>query len=223
MTGAASTLHAGEAAPPLSFAVQGAAVHERSASPAIALDLHVTAPEGLAIRSLLLTVQVRAAFARRAWDPETRERLASVLGPASAGPARSLVWTQATVVVPPFTGSAHADVVLPCTYDFDVALARCLDALPGGALPLDLLFSGTIFLADAGGRLRVTRVSHDTDARFDLPVSLWRAAMDRWFPGTAWMRVSRETFDRLAAVRTERALLSWDDTLSMLFDEAEGR
>lgn len=223
MSGPASTVNAGEVAPALSFAVQGAAVHERSATPAIALDLRVAAPAGFAIRSLLLTVQVRVAFARRAWDPETRERLVSVLGPPSAGPARSLVWTQSTLVVPPFTGSAHAELVLPCTYDFDVALARCLDALSDGTLPLDLLFSGTVFLADEHGRLRVTRVSHDTDTRFDLPVALWRATMDRWFPGAAWVRLSRGAFERLTAFRSERTLLSWDDAIVALLDEAEGR
>ena len=35
-------------------------------------------------------------------------------------------------------------------------------------------------------------------------VRVWREAMDRHFPGTAWLRLRRDTFDRLHAVKARQ-------------------
>jgi hypothetical protein len=43
--------------------------------------------------------------------------------------------------------------------------------------------------------------------------------MDRHFPGTAWVRVSRETYGRLAAYRGQQALPSWDAVFDALLEE----
>jgi hypothetical protein len=45
--------------------------------------------------------------------------------------------------------------------------------------------------------------------------------MEQSFPATAWLRVSRHTFDRLNAYRGREALPSWDATLEALLDAAE--
>ena len=44
--------------------------------------------------------------------------------------------------------------------------------------------------------------------------------MDRYFPDSGWVRVSRETLDRLQRFRAQQALTGWDDTIERLFKEA---
>ena len=39
------------------------------------------------------------------------------------------------------------------------------------------------------------------EATVRLPVAVWREAMDAHFPGQAWLRLSRSTYDDLAIYR----------------------
>jgi hypothetical protein len=45
--------------------------------------------------------------------------------------------------------------------------------------------------------------------------------MDRHFPNSAWLRLSREQFDRLWEYRSRRALTSWDATLAALLKQED--
>jgi hypothetical protein len=44
--------------------------------------------------------------------------------------------------------------------------------------------------------------------------------MNRYFPDSGWLRVSRATLDRLQRYKAERALPGWDEALERLFKEA---
>jgi hypothetical protein len=52
--------------------------------------------------------------------------------------------------------------------------------------------------------------------------------MDRHFPGAAWLRLGRESFERLHAYRARQALLTWEDAVDSLLraageaDEVQG-
>ena len=54
-----------------------------------------------------------------------------------------------------------------------------------------------------------------------LPVAVWREAMDVHFPGQAWLRVSRPTFDRLSVYRGRHGMVSFDQALERLMEEAD--
>ena len=95
---------------------------------------------------------------------------------------RTLLWTRTTLVVPPFTGSTVVELHVPCTYDIEVLASRYLDALADGEVPLEFLFSGTVFYAGAGGQLQAARISWEQDAEYRLPVRVWRETMDHHFP-----------------------------------------
>jgi hypothetical protein len=211
------------AVPELRFAVTGAAPVEHAAAPTLAFALRVDAPGGQAIRSVVLDVQVQIAARRRPYDADARERLFELFGaPEGWGTTlRTLLWTRTTRVVPPFEGSTVVDLPVPCTYDLEVAAARYLAALGDGEVPLELLFSGTVFHAGPDGRLQAARIPWECEAGYRLPVSVWRQTMDRHFPGTAWLRLRRESFDRLAAYRSRHALATWDDALDALLMGAE--
>jgi hypothetical protein len=201
----------------LSFRVEGAAPLEFAAVPTLRFALAIESSEP--IRSLSLDVQLQIAARRRGYGEGEHARLADLFGaPERWGTTlRTLLWTRVTLVVPAFTGATVADLDVPCSYDFEVTATKYLAGLEDGEVPLELLFSGTAFYGD--GALRAERIDWQSEATYGLPVAVWRETMDRHFPGTAWVRVSRETYGRLAAYRGQQALPSWDAVFDALLEE----
>jgi hypothetical protein len=207
--------------PELAFAVLDAAPLKYAAAPTLAFTLRIDAAGAWPIRSVLLDTQLQIAARRRHYDETAHERLGDLFGPVKDWGAnlRTLLWTRTTLAVPPFTGSTVVELPVPCSYDMEVAATRYLSALAGGEVPLEFLFSGTVFYTAAGGQLQAARISWEGDAEYRMPVRLWRDTMDHFFPGAAWLRLSRASFDRLAAYRARHALASWDDTVAALLGE----
>lgn len=211
--------------PQLDFAIEDAGPLERAAAPTLRFGLRISAAGREPIRSIVLDVQVQIASRRRPYDDATEQRLYELFGePERWGSTlRTLPWTRVTLAVPPFTGATTVDLAVPCTYDFEVAASRYLDALRDGDVPLEFLFSGTVFHAVAGGNLRATRIPWEHEAAFRLPVATWREAVDACFPHTAWIRLDRDAFDRLAEFKATRALPTWEAAVDALLDGREGR
>src|SRR5215211_7722321 len=212
--------------PSLRFAVVDAARLEHAAVPTLRFALRIESAEGQAIRSILLDAQIQIAARRRPYDARAHDRLFELFGPPGAWGTtlRTLQWTRATLVVPPFTGETVVDLPLVCTYDLEVAAARYLDALADGDVPLEFLFSGTVFYAGPSGLLQTARIAWDREASYRLPVAVWKETMEHHFPGTAWLRLPKDGFDRLCAYKSRHALASWDDVVDrLLASEAQER
>jgi len=207
--------------PRLAFDVTRAAAAPYAAVPTLQFELAITAAGQQPIRSVLLDVQIQIAARRRAYGPGAQERLFELFGGADrwASTLRTLPWTRATVVVPPFTGNTVVPVPVVCTYDLEVVAARYLQALEDGDVPLEFLFSGTVFYSDGAGRLQTGRIGLDTEAEHQMPVALWRETMDRYFPSSAWLRLGKDSFDRLVAFKSRNALATWDDVVAVLLEE----
>jgi hypothetical protein len=205
------------ATPRLEFAVRGVRALRPAAVPTLAFALAIDAGDA-SVRSVLLDVQLQIAATRRAYAPREQELLGELFGtPERWGRTlRTLPWLRTTLVVEPFEGATVVDLEVPCSYDLEVAAARYLAALGDGDVPLELLFSGTVFHAGPGGRLQVARIGWDSEAPARLPVAIWREAMDQHFPGVAWLRLDRERFERLVAYRARHALTSWEATVDAL-------
>jgi hypothetical protein len=203
----------------IEFAVENASVLEHAAAPTLRFDLAIESPRD--IRSVALNVEIRIAATRRAYDPQEQERLVELFGrPEDWGRnLHALHWTTLSLNVPAFSGRTVAELKVPCSYDLEVAGARYMNAIGDGNVPLEFLFSGAIFYSD-GGRLQVGRIGWDQESDFRLPVALWREAMERHFPGAAWLRIGRESFDRLAAYKARHTLLTWEQTVDHLIAEA---
>jgi Family of unknown function (DUF6084) len=204
--------------PELAFAVEGVESVEHSAVPMLRFALRISSLGGAPIRAILLDVQIQIAARRRPYDESAKAMLADLFGtPDRWGQTlRTLPWTRITVVAPPFTRTAVVDVPVTCTYDLEVSAAQYLQALGDGEVPLEFLFSGTIFYSNHGGALQTARIPWTQEAEYGLPVRAWREAIDRHFPDSAWVRLSRASFDRLRTYRAGRALPSWDDALDSL-------
>ncbi|GAC1318649.1 MAG: DUF6084 family protein [Thermoleophilaceae bacterium] len=210
-------------APELSFSVREGGVLEHAAVPtlrfAVAID---TVGAAAQVRSVALNVELRIAATRRRYEDGERDRLIELFGPPGewGRNLRTLHWTALTAQVPPFTASTEIELPVTCTYDLEVSATRYFSALDDGEVPLEFLFSGTVFYAGADGRLQVGRIGWDKDAEYRLPVSAWRAMIDRYFPDSAWVRLRRDRFDRLAAYKAKNTLLTWDQAIDRLFEEA---
>ena len=204
--------------PQLSFAVEGAERVEHAAVPTVAFALRIESSDDRPVRSVLLDAQVQIAARRRQYDEAARDRLFELFGPVEqwGTSLRTLLWTRATLVVPAFTGSTVAQLAIACSYDLEVAASRYFDALDDGEVPLEFLFSGTVFY---GAPLQAARISWESEADYRMPVSLWRETMDRYFRGTAWLRLPKDSFDRLTAHKSRHALATWEDVVDSLLPE----
>jgi uncharacterized protein DUF6084 len=206
------------AVPQLDFAVLDAAPLQHAAVPTLRFTLRVRSAGGMRIRSVLLDTQVQIAARRRGYDDEAVERLFDLFGAKDGwgSTLRTLLWTRLTRVVPDFTGSTVVDLDVPCSYDLDVVATRYFDALADGEVPLEFLFSGSVFYAGANGMLQTTRLSWEQEAGFRLPVAVWKETLDRHFKGTAWLRLPKDSFDRLVAFKARGAYLTWEEAVDAL-------
>jgi hypothetical protein len=212
--------------PDLDFAVEGAEMVTFAVAPTLALKLRITDSGEEPVHAVMLDCQVRIEAPRRRYVPAERERLGELFGDPSrwSQTLRSLLWTHASVNVPPFTGSVLVDLRLPCTYDFNVQVTKYFDSLEDGEVPLTLLFSGSIFFAAPDGALQVERVSWSKEAGYRLPVRVWRDVIDHYYPNTAWLNLHKDVFDRLAAYKARRGLPTWEQALeALLLNAAELR
>jgi hypothetical protein len=206
------------AIPELGFAVEAVRPLDHVAVPTLAFELALESLRGHAIRSVLLDVQLQIAARRRGYDDDEQRALAELFGtPDRWGTTLATVpWTRATAVVPPFEQRTRVQLPIACTYDLEVKASRYLDAVREGTVPIELLFSGTVFFAGADGALQTALIGWDKEAEHDLPVAVWKQAIDKHFPGSAWLRLGRDSFDRLAAYRSREQLAGWDDTINAL-------
>ena len=91
---------------------------------------------------------------------------------------RNLLWTHVNVNVPPFRDSTMVDLPVPCTFDFNVGATKYFHGLGDGDVPLCVMFSGTVFYARDGEPMQVSPISWEKEARFSMPVKVWREMMD---------------------------------------------
>src|SRR4051812_31990390 len=194
-------------APELMFAIDEAGPLEHAAAPTLRFALRIESAAD--VRSVALSVEIRIAATRRGYDEAAQRRLVELFGaPEDWGRSlHALHWTTLNVNVPGFSRSTVVELLVPCSYDLEVAGAKYLNALEDGEVPLEFLFSGTVFYSGADGRLQVDRIAWDKEASYRLPVAVWRQTMDRYFPGAGWLRLRRDTFERLSAYKANNALL----------------
>jgi hypothetical protein len=205
----------------LSFTVLGARAEPYAAVPTLIFRLRVTESTGERIHALALRCQIQIEPRHRHYSGNEEERLLELFGePRRWGETlKSILWTHASAMLPGFTGSLELDLPVACTYDFEVTGTKYFHALDDGEIPLLLLFNGTVFTRGQTG-FSVEPVPWEKEAPFRLPVKIWRELMDQYFPGGAWIRLRRESFDALHRFKGRRALPTWDDAVEALIREA---
>jgi hypothetical protein len=205
--------------PDLGITVEKAEVVPFAASPTLAFKLRVAnVDRAETIHTVVLRCQIQIEVTRRRYSALDQERLRDLFGePERWGQTlRNLLWTNTSAVIPQFVGVTTADLTIPCTFDFSVATTKYFNGLADGEIPVCLMFSGTVFYADSTGELRVAPISWDKEAKFRLPLKVWKDMMDAYYPNSAWLCLRRDVFEDLHRFKVERGIPTWEQAFQMM-------
>ena len=202
--------------PELTFHIRGIEPAFYSATPLLILKVGLSSSEAhTTIQSVLLQCQIQIQPSRRAYQPAEQKQLRDLFGdPEGWGRTlRPLLWTNASVTVPSFTGETVAEVPVPCTFDFNVAATKYFHGLQNGDIPICALFSGTVFYPNKQGALQIEKISWNSEANYRVPVQTWKQMMERHYPNVAWLCLRRDIFDRLHEFKVSRGIPTWEQTM----------
>jgi hypothetical protein len=205
------------------FAVLGLEMVEDAAAPTLRFRLGVSEPSEREIFTIALTAQINVEPARRQYDSATRERLVDLFGEPERWPATThpFLWTNATTLVPSFTGAAIFTLSVPSTFDLEVSAARYFNSLPDGEAPLAFHFSGSILMRGEDGRVQVVSVPWSCTTTWRMPIATWRDLMRRHYPGRSWVALQEDTVERLVRYRREHGLHSFDACVERMLERAD--
>lgn len=205
----------------LSFGVVDIAAEPYAVTPILAARVAVSAPGDDPVHAIALRCQVRVDPVRRGYSDEEAAGLLDLFGPRErwATSQHTFLWQHCTAMVPGFSGETTVTLPLECTYDFEVTAAKYLHALRDGIVPLQFLFSGTVFTAGERG-FSVQQVPWDCEDRYDMPVAVWSALVAQHYPNSGFVRLAHDTVGALAAYKSARGLLSLDEAVTALLTEA---
>jgi hypothetical protein len=207
--------------PDLGFVIEGAEVAKFAASPHIILKLRITNFDpSKTIQSIALRGQIQIEVTRRRYKPEDQEKLRDLFGEPErwSQTLKNLLWTHVSVNVPAFQNDTVVDVPVPCTFDFNVGATKYFYGLTDGEVPLNVMFSGTVFYSEGSAPMQVAPISWDKEARFNLPVSVWRDMMDTYYPGTAWLCLRRDVFERLCDYKVRHGIPTWEQAFESMLE-----
>lgn len=205
----------------LSFECVEVQAERFAASPTLLFSLRICELTGEPIHAVTLRCQIRIEPDRRRYSHAEQDALYDLFGePARWGETvHPIQFASVSHAVPGF--ARHTDTTIPvaCSYDLEVAAGKFFSSLAGGEVPLLLLFSGTVFARGETG-FTVHQIPWHHEARYRLPVSVWKDMIDTFFPNEGWLRMRRETIDALRRYRGRQALATWDDAVERLLKEA---
>jgi hypothetical protein len=206
------------------FTVLDVVAEPYTVSPVLTARVGITVAGSDPVHAIALRCQVRIEPLRRSYTDDEADGLLDLFGPRErwASTQRTFLWQHCAAMVQGFTGTTTVALPLECTYDFEVAAAKYLHALRDGSLPLQFLFSGTIFV-NSGRGFSVQQVPWDCECRYDMPVQVWRGLIAQHFPNSGWVRLSHDTVAALAGYKSARGLLDFDHAVIELLDTAADR
>lgn len=209
--------------PDLNFKIEDAVTPPNTAVPQLVFKVRITNSEPGPVHSVALRVQVQIEPVRRRYVAAEQERLKELFGEPErwSKTLHPLLWTNENVNLSGFSGSTVIDVAVPCTFDFNVAVTKYIYGLEDGELPVSLMFSGTVFYPGPMG-LQIGQIPWDRGATYRLPVRAWKEMMDLHYPGSGWICVRREVFERLNEYRARHGISSWEQTFERMLGLTAG-
>jgi hypothetical protein len=207
-----------EPAVALELRIESAARVAFAASPLVALNIVVRAPEHRPeIASVLLRTLVRIEAAARRHSPAETLRLRELFGDESlwGRSSRSLVWAQVTSVISAFSGTTSTEVHVPCSFDLAALASKYIAALDGGDIPITAQWSGSVFYSSETG-LAVAPIPWSSESRFRMPVQVFRDVLDEHFPGSGVLALRRDLLEQLDRYRVVHGLPNWDAAIERL-------
>lgn len=205
--------------PDLNFQVEGAEAVPFAAAPLLIFKLRIVNENAAEpIHTISLRCQIQIEATRRRYNAQEQQQLLDLYGEPErwSQTLRAMLWTHTSVIVPPFDGSTIVDLPVPCTFDFNVAATKYFAGLEDGEVPLALLFSGTIFYEADDAALQIAQISWEKEAKYRLPVRVWKEMMDVYYPNSTWLCLRRDVFERLSQYKMRRGIPTWEQTLESI-------
>jgi hypothetical protein len=210
--------------PDLDFFVESVEAERFAAAPLLAFKLKVTNRDpGEFICSAAVRCQIMLEPVRRTYRPGDQERLRDLFGEPErwSQTLRPMLWTHASVVVPQFEGNTSVILPVPCTFDFNIAATKYFHGIEDGEVPLNLLFSGTVFYTHENETMQVVPISWNKETRYRLPIGVWKSLMDLHYPNSAMLRLRRDVFERLYNYKVRQGIPTWEATIETLLAAVE--
>jgi uncharacterized protein DUF6084 len=209
--------------PDLHFAVEGAEATPNTVTPQITFKLRINNAEIQPVHSIALRVQVQIEPVRRRYTAQEQQNLKELFGEPErwSTSLHPLLWANVNLNLSGFAGETLVDLLVPCTFDFNVAVTKYIYGLENGELPISFLFSGTVFYAGTVG-LQVAQIPWDREAAYRLPVRVWKEMMDRYYPNSAWIALRRDVFERLYEFKSRHGLATWEQVLERMMGLTAG-
>lgn len=202
--------------PDLQLTIESAEVVPYAAAPLLTFKVRITNQQSEEIiHTLALRAQIQLEVVRRKYDAAEQERLRDLFGePSRWGQTlRSMLWTHASVMVPRFVGGTTAEIPVPCTFDFNVAATKYFHGVTSGDVPLCFQFSGMVFYQGEDQAMQVAPISWDKEAKYRLPVKVWKDLMEMYYPNSAWLSLHRDTFEKLYQYKVREGIPTWEEAL----------
>lgn len=162
--------------PDLHFNVESVSAEHGSAQRRLLFCLRVenSSPSEF-VSSISLNVQVQIQPARRRYNNEEKTALRELFGEPErwANTLHPVFWAKVSTTVSSFQGSTKVNVPVPAASGFDDAASGYCHALREGEIPVDLLFSGTIFYISSGAP-QVAFISWSKETFCRVPLAVWR-------------------------------------------------
>ena len=196
----------------------------RSVEPALSFKGTIKDASMRPVYMIALTAIVVVEPGKRSYRPGERERLMELFG----GPERwasttgAFRWAGTQTMVHGFTGEGEFELVVPVSYDLEIASAKYFGALDeGGSVPLRFHFNGSILYERGDGRVQMTPVAWDRSERFEMPMDAWTRLTAEHHPFRNWVPLHSETVARIEGLKANMGAPTFDDAVSRILDRVE--
>ncbi|MCV7251268.1 hypothetical protein H7J86_03760 [Mycobacterium hackensackense] len=204
----------------VTFAVLAVAPEPYAVTPLLTARIGIAAGDE-PVHAIALRCQVRIDPLRRGYTDDEAAGLLDLFGTRDrwSTTQHSFLWQHTTAMVPGFVGTTQVELPLVCTYDLEVTAAKYLHALRDDVIPLQFLFSGTVF-TKGHHNFAVHQIPWDREDHYDMPVSVWHDLIDLHFPNTGWVRLDHDTFKALVTYKSAHGMLGLDAAITALLETA---
>ena len=209
--------------PDLKFEIISSEVKQFAISPTLSFKLQITnAIENEEVYAAALKCQVMVEAIKRTYNENAKDKLHELFGEPFRWDEtlKSFFWTIINIPVPRFTGKTAVEITIPCSEDQAIAAGKYFYAVSDGDVSLAFLFSGTLFYKDAQGNLQISLVPWEKEAFCKMPASLWQNMMDIYFPNCRWLRVPKETYDKLVRFKAQSAYPTLEAALESILQDS---
>jgi hypothetical protein len=210
--------------PDLRFAIGDVRSMSYSAVPTIVAPLRIcNTVQDEPIQSIALNCQIQLQPLGRSYTAAEEASLLDLFGERSrwGQTMKPLHWMNQVLKVQPFHGEITVDLLLPCSFDLEIAVAKYLYGLEAGSVAGAVMLSGTIFYSGEAGVVQISQIPWDREALFQIPIAVWRNAMDAHYANHAFLRLPRATFDRLYRYKVSHGIPMWSDVMEQLLDRTQ--